>query len=494
MRKFMLASTVALFIVGQTMGASTVTMELELGGSNNGATCATPIYFTPGSTEDGQYALDENGRLTWAARIHASGTHLDASQQEVAIRGIANFVFDLELYHDAVNPANLVTTATFMSTANQQMTNCGVEQNWSNVPAGMAYLSNAAFAVVFDTNTSTAIGPGRAVDYYRVTDGHPGGGPRMDVRCYPKAAAGEGTLQGVGAGYSLWNKSSLSLLTVGGIGRGDFASIPGQGRPYGYLANPETKASGDPSYGWLGYGPVVEGQIEGLQPGVTYILRLVPGGGINVLRGGTQTQVSSEVFAIAADTVHGDDITFTVAPPQQPVQIVGWSSVRDCGGIVRAISLDPAPSVGQLLTTETRKDGVQMIQIDFDGDITSRHVPGQVSLSNDLNLVSEAVINGGQSLSLTVSNSQDGYCYTVDISGAISGLAAGQDTNCSVQVLAGDVNGDGTVSTTDIAFLKSKIGRPIEGNERFDLTCDGVISTTDIAYLKSRVGRQATCW
>lgn len=493
MRKFMLASTVVWFIVGQTMGASTVTMELELGGSNNGATCATPIYFTPGSTEDGQFALDENGRLTWAVRIHASGTHLDASQQEVAIRGVANFVFDLELYHDYVDPANLVTTATFMSTANQEMTNCGVEQNWSNVPAGMAYLSNAAFAVVFDTNTSTSVGPGRIVDYYRLTDGHPGGGPRMDVRCYPKAAAGEGKLQGVGAGYSLWNKSSLSLLTIGGIGRGDFASIPGPGRPYGYLANTETKASGDPSYGWLGYGPVVEGQIEGLQPGITYILRLVPGGGINVLRGGTQTQTSAEVFAIAADTTVGDDITFTIAPVQPPVQILGWSSVRDCGGVFRAIPLNPTRSVGQVLTTETRKDGLQMIQIDFDGDITGRHVPGQISLSNDLSLVSEAVINNGYSLLLTVTNSQDGYCYTIDIGEAVDGLAS-LDTDCAVQVLGGDVNGDGGVSATDLAFVKSKVGQAIEGNEKLDLTCDGSITATDMAYLKTRVGRQATCW
>jgi hypothetical protein len=370
------------------------------------------------------------------------------------------------------------------------MTNCGVEQNWSNVPAGMAYLSNAAFAVVFDTNTSTSVGPGRIVDYYRLTDGHPGGGPRMDVRCYPKAAAGEGKLQGVGAGYSLWNKSSLSLLTVGGIGRGDFASIPGPGRPYGYLANAETKASGDPSYGWLGYGPVVEGQIEGLQPGITYVLRLVPGGGINVLRGGSQTQSSAEVFAIAADTTVGDDITFTIAPVQPPVQILGWSSVRDCGGVPSPIALDPA-AVGGNVSTETRNGGVQKIVVDFDGDVSGSYEEGHISLTGGLTLVDENLINGNQSLEIIVSGSTNGSCYVIDITGAVL-LAAGQDPNCAVRVLEGDVNNDGTTNLIDMAFVKSKNGQVLGGNERFDVNCDGAVNLIDMAKTKSLNGSQGT--
>lgn len=496
MRKFMLASTVVLFIVGQTMAAnSRVWMELELGGSNNGATCLNPVYFTPGSTADGQYALDTNGRLTWAVRIHAEGTHIDKYGVEQPIRGVANFVFDLKLYHDAVDPNNLVTTATFMSAANEVMTDCGIEQNWSNVPAGAAYLSNAAFAYVFNLNYS---GPARAIDWWAADLlGHKAGGLRMDVRCYPKAAAGEGMLLGVGAGYSRWNKSVVTERSTGGLGRGDFSSIPApdEGRPYGYLNTAEAKLTGDPVWGWLGYGPVVEGQIEGLEEGVNYILVLEPGGGINAIRDEVKVGGAIEVFAIAVDD--GDDvdtIAFTVVPPPEPVQIVGWSSVRDCGGVARSIALNPTPIVGELLTTETRKDGVQKIQVDFDSDMTANYTAGQISLSNDLNLVSEGLINGGQSLLITVSNSQDGYCYTIDISGAITGLASGEDTDCVVQVLAGDVNGDGVVSTTDMAFIKSKVGGVIDGNERFDVTCDGNLSTTDMAYIKSRVGNVATCW
>lgn len=502
MRKFMLASTVVLFIVGQTMGASTVGLELELGGSNNGATCTNRVYFTPGGTADGvEWSLDENGRLTWALRIHAMGTHLNASQQEVNIRGVANFVFDLELYHDSVAPGNLVTTATFMSTANEAMTDCGIEQNWSNAPAAADFLSNAAFAYAFNLNSLS--GPARAIDWWAAdANGHKAGGLRMDVRCYPKVA-GDGLVRGMGAGYSRWNKPVITERSTGGLGRpwgddpvnypNDFPSVPDVSRPGGYVNTATAKLSGDSVWGWLGYGPVCEGQIEDLQEGVTYILRVVPGGGINVVR--NEATSYTEVFAIAADTTVGDDIVFTVDIPDPPVfHIVGWSSIRDCGGVSRAIALNPTPVVGELLKTETRKDGVQKIQIDFDADVTAKYTAGQISLSNDLNLVSEALINGGQSLLVTVSNSQDGYCYTIDISGAVTGLAAGEDTDCVVQVLAGDVNGDGVVSTTDMAFIKSKVGASIEGNERFDVTCDGNLSTTDMAYIKSRVSNVATCF
>lgn len=500
MRKFMLASTVVLFIVGQTMGASTVGMELELGGSNNGATCTNRVYFTPGSTADGEYPLDDNGRLTWALRLHALGTHLNASQQEVNIRGIANFVFDLELYHDEAIPANLVTTATFMSTANEVMADCGIEQNWSNAPAAADFLSNAAFAYVFNLNSGS--GPARAIDWWSADGfGHKAGGLRMDVRCYPKVAD-DGLVRGMGAGYSRWNKGVITERSTGGLGRpwgddpvnypDDFPSVPDASRPGGYVNTATAKLSGDSVWGWLGYGPVCEGQIEGLQEDVNYILRVVPGGGINVLR--NEAQSYTEVFAIAADTTLGHDIHFTVVPPPIPCHITGWSSVRDCGGVARAIALNPTPVVGELLTTETRKDGVQKIQIDFDCDMTANYTAGQIALSNELYVASEQLINGGQSLLITVTNSQDGYCYTMDISGAVAGLAAGEDTDCVVQVLAGDVNGDAAVSTTDMAFMRSKVGQPVDGNEKFDVNCDGNLSTTDMAYIRSRVGNEATCW
>ena len=520
MRKFMLASTVVLFIVGQTMGASTVGMELELGGSNNDATCTNRVFFSPGSTADDEYELDANGRLTWALRIHAAGTHLNASQVEVPIRGIANFVFDLELYHDSVNPANLVTTATFMSTANEVMADCGIEQNWSNAPAGAPYLGNAAFAYVFDLNytASPPPGPARAVDWWAVdASGHKGGGLRMDVRCYPKAAAGDGTLLGMGAGYSRWNKPVITERSTGGLGRPwgddpvnwpeDFPSVPDAVRPHGFVNTTAAKASGDSVWGWLGYGPVCEGQIEGLQSGVNYILRVVPGGGINVLR--NEAQSYTEVFAIAADTTVGDDINFTVIPPVIPVEILGWASVRQCGGVATPLPLDPAPALGTgaTFTTETRLNGVQQIVVDFSRDVSDVYLPaGTVAISCpptpgscDMTVTSHILINGGQSLQIDVAGGTNGYCYAIDISGVLQAgaIGAGQEPNvdCVVQLLEGDVNGSGTVNTIDMAFIKTKVGTQVlPDNVRFDVNCSGTINTIDMAATKTKIGVvTATC-
>ncbi|MDM8006617.1 MAG: hypothetical protein QUV05_10795 [Phycisphaerae bacterium] len=506
MRKFMLASTVVLFIVGQTMAAnSRVWMELELGGSNNGATCLNRVYFTPGSTADGQYALDANGRLTWAVRVHAEGTHMDKYGVEQPIRGVANFVFDLKLYHDAVDPNNLVTTATFMSAANEVMTDCGIEQNWSNVPAGAAYLSNAAFAYVFNLNSS---GPARAIDWWAAdVAGHKAGGLRMDVRCYPKAAAGEGMLLGVGAGYSRWNKSVVTERSTGGLGRGDFSSIPApdEGRPYGYLNTAEAKLTGDPVWGWLGYGPVVEGQIEGLQEGVNYILVLEPGGGINAIRDEVKVGGAIEVFAIAVDDADDvDTIAFTVVPPQEPVQILGWSSVRDCGGVAAPIALDPTLvfGTGAKFTTETRNGGVQRIMVDFNRDVSDVYVPNMVAISNDIDndmsVVSSGLVNGGQSLQIDVTGGTDAYCYNIDITGTIPAdkLAPDQQQNldCIVQLLVGDMNGSASITATDVSFIKSKIGQMVlPDNVRFDVNCSGTLTATDMSLTKSRVGRVATC-
>ncbi len=498
MRKFMLASTVVLFIVGQTMAAnSRVWMELELGGSNNGATCLNRVYFTPGSTADGQYALDANGRLTWAVRVHAEGTHMDKYGVEQPIRGVANFVFDLKLYHDAVDPNNLVTTATFMSAANEVMTDCGIEQNWSNVPAGAAYLSNAAFAYVFNLNSS---GPARAIDWWAAdVAGHKAGGLRMDVRCYPKAAAGEGELKGVGAGYSRWNKSVVTERSTGGLGRGDFPSTNG------YNNSAEAKLSGDPVWGWLGYGPVVEGQIEGLQEGVNYILVLEPGGGINAIRDEVKVGGAIEVFTIAVDDADDvDTIAFTVVPPQEPVQILGWSSVRDCGGVAAPIALDPTLvfGTGAKFTTETRNGGVKRIMVDFNRDVSDVYVPNMVAISNDIendmSVVSSGLVNGGQSLQIDVTGGTNTYCYNIDIIGTIPAnkLAAGQEQNldCVVQLLAGDVNASGTVSSIDMGAIKAKIGQPLlPDNAKYDVNCNGSINTIDMGLTKTLIGSTPMC-
>jgi hypothetical protein len=253
----------------------------------------------------------------------------------------------------------------------------------------------------------------------------------------------------------------------------------------------------------LGNGPVCEGQISGLTVGQTYTLRLIPGGGINVLKqniGPSGTDVNK--FARAADTWNQEStITFVVTSPPPPAPtILGWSSARSCGGVVRRMALDRTKPLGSY-TTEPRRDGVQQILVDFSKDVgptgSNTYQPGHIAISNDLVVENESLVNGGQTLQINVSNCQDGFCYTIDIAGAVSDLAPTESTVCGVQVLAGDVNGSGTLTATDISFVKTKVGQSIDGNEKFDINCSGTITATDMSLLKTWVvagGHEATCW
>lgn len=54
--------------------------------------------------------------------------------------------------------------------------------------------------------------------------------------------------------------------------------------------------------------------------------------------------------------------------------------------------------------------------------------------------------------------------------------------------ILGDVDGDGVVGTTDIAFVKSHAGTTPPAGTVGDVDFDGIVGTTDIAIVKSRAG------
>jgi hypothetical protein len=59
----------------------------------------------------------------------------------------------------------------------------------------------------------------------------------------------------------------------------------------------------------------------------------------------------------------------------------------------------------------------------------------------------------------------------------------------SMAVLLGDVNGNGVVSNTDVAAVKSQVAAAIDSsNFRSDVDANGVISNTDVSSIKAQVG------
>jgi len=206
-----LATLMLVLAAGPALGQSVVSFELELGGDNHGAHCASGgnILFTAGSPSEGQ-VLALGSTITWDARVLASGVQQSGNGAGHAVKGVANFVFDLELYKDSIAPENLATDAVFESSTNDGDDGC----------------VTAAAAFAFSMN-AFSLGPGRVIDPLQGTLPKFSGGPNMDVYTYPNAAWQPGILLGMGAGYSKWNRTGGgALFTTAGVGQ-----PPGPGDP-----------------------------------------------------------------------------------------------------------------------------------------------------------------------------------------------------------------------------------------------------------------------
>ncbi len=279
---------IAVLCVGSgsvAIGASTVTFELGLGGSVNAARCpeiGPRAYFTGHDPSDGQ-VFREGTAVTWSVKVAATGTH-STTAGEYPVRGVANFVFDLEVHSGgAEGPLQAVT---FQSVVNDGAGGC------PTTAAAFAYSMG-----LFDA------GPARVID---PQTGLLLGGPALAYHTYPTDKH-DGRLLGMGAGYRSWVRTGAMGSSVAGLGQ-------------------VTGEPGDPTYGTLGTGPVCEGQISGLPRG-TYVLKLRPCKGNNVLRGDKDLSVSQGAFAVKADQVIGDEIVFTVRPARVAADFDGDGDV-----------------------------------------------------------------------------------------------------------------------------------------------------------------------
>jgi hypothetical protein len=162
-------------------------------------------------------------------------------------------------------------------------------------------------------------------------------------------------------------------------------------------------------------------------------------------------------------------------------------------GVLLPIPLDPAAS-GDTVRTEPRRDGVRMIEVDFDVDVTPCYTPGQVIVVNGagLTVASDALVNAGQTLRITFVGSTDETCPTIDISASVNCLTG--DADCAVKILAGNTNGDDQTNLIDMSQVKSKNGTPVAGADvRFDVNTDGSIDLIDMSLVKSLGGASASC-
>jgi len=150
------------------------------------------------------------------------------------------------------------------------------------------------------------------------------------------------------------------------------------------------------------------------------------------------------------------------------------------------------------VVSETRRGGVQRIEVDFDADVSGLVVgtieAEDLTHSGTIPASNQYTINAGLTLVVEFDPGlPDETCYQIDLAGKIAGLVG--DTDCRVRVLAGGTNGDGWVNLIDMAQTKSKNGSDptVPGNARFDVNVDGNINLIDMALVKSLNGNSASC-
>src|SRR4029077_4979292 len=96
--------------------------------------------------------------------------------------------------------------------------------------------------------------------------------------------------------------------------------------------------------------------------------------------------------------------------------------------------------------------------------------------------------NGTSEITVNLTGVTDAQTITVTLHNVNNGNATG-DVPVSMGVLIGDVNGNATVNSSDVALTKSQVGQPVgSGNFREDVNANGTISATDVAQVKSEVG------
>ncbi len=195
----------------------------------------------------------------------------------------------------------------------------------------------------------------------------------------------------------------------------------------------------------------------------------------------------------------GGDYTLTGGFWVTPARVTtAWRSVRTHGAGLGelAIELDPS-ATGISVVSETRRDGVQKIEVDFDEDLTTL-VTGTVHAEDLTNggtiaATSQTLINGGLTLAIEFDPGlPDQACYRIDLGANIPGLIG--DTVCMVKALAGNTNGDNSTDLIDMAQVKSKNGSPVVGADvKFDVNLDGNIDLIDMALVKSLNGGSVAC-
>ncbi len=110
------------------------------------------------------------------------------------------------------------------------------------------------------------------------------------------------------------------------------------------------------------------------------------------------------------------------------------------------------------------------------------------SVSSGAGSVSQSTGSGSNSVTVNLTGVTNAQAITLTLTGVTDGTGSG-DVIIPMGVLAGDTNGSGGVTASDIGQTKSQSGQTAHAtNFRTDVNASGSITASDIGLVKSRSG------
>jgi hypothetical protein len=239
--------------------------------------------------------------------------------------------------------------------------------------------------------------------------------------------------------------------------------------------------------------------ISSLTLGGTYVLKLTPGTGHNVLRGDvdlvTTPQAGNpevQAFAVPANVVTGDTITFVAGP---------FCCCPDSLEVVSAVSRKTHGTAGAFDrpsgTIEGRSGGVTKVVTTFDNEIQR-----VTNSSSDVSISSGtvgAITVEGKVLTVNVSGVTDKALFTISYPGIVVACFniitdVSTDTVNCWKVLSGDVNGTSPVNSLDLLAIRGGGIEQIVFPTNFagDLNASGRIDSLDLLACRSKLNNAVT--
>jgi hypothetical protein len=218
-------------------------------------------------------------------------------------------------------------------------------------------------------------------------------------------------------------------------------------------------------------------------------VRTFAGGGV-----GFHGETNEQYAKLAYDNVA---VNLRRVLDEQPPQIVRWEVLENHGTAGRiAVGVADGDTVANL-------EGICAVRVVFSKPVTAAtatakavRVRGQLSGVVSRRVAGVTLDGSGREMTISFNGplpDQDRYVMTIaDSVRDVSGNALAGNRDRVVTALAGDVNGYGTVTSSDLMAVQSRIGAAVTAaTARYDVNGSGMITAADLVAVRAMFGHAA---